>query len=121
MARSYIYALKDADRGIEALRRARDLGHKPGRRERMQLADAFKMRALQYWSGAQALEDTSKEKDMLSKAKEDMEAAIDLYSEIVPWGDSATQIKQLQALQSRIESRLKILEEPKSIWDWFKR
>ena len=79
------------------------------------------MRALQYWSGAQALEDTSKEKDMLSKAKEDMEAAIDLYSEIVPWGDSATQIKQLQALQSRIESRLKILEEPKSIWDWFKR
>jgi len=121
MARSYIYALRDADRGIEALRRARDLGHKPGRRERLQLADAFKMRALQYWSGAQALEDTSKEKDMLSKAKEDMEAAIDLYSEIVPWGDSATQIKQLQALQSRIESRLKILEEPKSIWDWFKR
>src|SRR5438034_44644 len=52
--------------------------------------------------------------------KRDTEA-IDVYSEIVPWGDSATQIKQLQALQSRIESRLKILEEPKSIWDWFKR
>jgi tetratricopeptide (TPR) repeat protein len=117
MARSYIYGLKEADRGMEALRRAEQLGHKPGRRERAQQADAYRTRGFQFWNGAKQLVDTPQEKDLLKKAKDDLEEALKIYSDLAPWGDSPSQIKAAQESLDRIKERLKFLDPP-SIWPW---
>jgi len=118
MARSYIYGLKDVERGIRALKRADDLGHKPGKREQAQFADAYKIRGNQFWSGSKKLRNTPQEEELLSKAKEDLERALDLYSDIAPWGESTTQIRSTQELLTEVTSRLDVVKPPKSIMNW---
>jgi Protein kinase domain len=118
MARSFIYGLRDVERGIRALKRADDLGHKPGKREQAQFADAYKTRAAQFWSGSKKLRNTPQEEDLLSKAKEDLERALDLYSDIAPWGESTTQIRSTQELLTEVKSRLELVNPPKSIFNW---
>ena len=123
MARVYIYALRDFDRGTSELERAESLGHKPGKREQAQRADAFKSRGLQYWQGATRLRDQPQEKDMLSRAKDDLENALSIYSEIAPWGDSTNQIRQVQDSLDKVQARLEQVDPPGSIfsWKWWKR
>ena len=118
MARSYIYGLKDVERGIRALKRADDLGHKPGKREQAQFADAYKIRGSQFWTGSKRLRNTPQEEDLLSKSKEDLELALDLYSDIAPWGDSTTQIRSTQELLTDVKSRLEVVHPHRSIFNW---
>jgi hypothetical protein len=119
----YIYSLKDFDRGTKELETAESLGHKPGRREQAQRADAFKNRGLQYWQGATKLRDQPQEKDMLSRAKDDLENALSLYSEIAPWGDTTGQIRQVQDALDKVQQRMEQIDPPGSIfsWKWWKR
>ncbi len=123
MARVYIYSLRDFDRGTSELERAESLGHKPGKREQAQRADAFKSRGMQFWQGAARLRDQPQEKDMLSRAKDDLENALSIYSEIVPWGDSTNQIRQVQDALDKVQERLDQVDPPGSIfsWRWWKR
>jgi tetratricopeptide (TPR) repeat protein len=123
MARVYIYGLKDFESGIKSLKRAETLGHRPGKRESGQLADALKNRGLQYWKVAAQLRDQPQEKDLLSKARSDLAEAIDIYAQIAPWGDSTAQIKSVQGVLEKIDSRLDLIDPVGSIfsWKWWKR
>jgi hypothetical protein len=121
MARTYIYGVKDFERGTRELERAEDLGHKAGKREHAQRADAFKTRGTQYWQAANRLRDKPQEKELLEKSRDDLENALEMYAEIAPWGDSTNQIKSIQETLDRIDSRLQIID-PGSIfsWKWWK-
>jgi hypothetical protein len=123
MARVYIYAERDFDRGTQELEKAESLGHKPGKREQAQRADAFKNRGLQYMTGAAKLRGQQQEKDMLSRAKDDLENALSIYSEIAPWGDTTNQIRQVQEALDKVQLRLDQLDPPASIfsWRWWKK
>jgi tetratricopeptide (TPR) repeat protein len=123
MARAYIYGLKDFESGVRALERAEDLGHTPGKRELLQRADALKNKAIEYWQGAAQLRGQPQEEELLAKAKDDLERALEIYARIAPWGDSAPQVKSVQAMLDKIESRLEVIDPPESIlpWEWWKR
>jgi hypothetical protein len=118
MARTYIYGIKDFQRGTQALERAERLGHKPGKREQAQRADAFRTRGVQYWQAAVRLKDEPQEKEMLQKGRDDLENALEMYAEIAPWGDSTNQIRAIQELLDKIEDRLEIIDPPGSIFSW---
>lgn len=123
MARVYIYGLKDFESGIQALKRAEDLGHKPGKRELAQRADALKNRGILYVKGAAQLADQPQEKDLLLKAKSDLGNALEIYAQIAPWGDSTAQVRQTQATLQKVQIRLAIVDPVDSIfsWRWWKR
>jgi hypothetical protein len=118
MARTYIYGVKDFQRGTQALERAERLGHKPGKREQAQRADAFRTRGIQYWQAAVRLKDQPQEKELLSKGRDDLENALEMYAEIAPWGESTNQIRAIQELLDKIEDRLQIIDPPGSIFSW---
>jgi serine/threonine protein kinase len=122
LGRTYIYNLKDVERGTQALKRAQDLGYSFGRREKGMMADAYSTRAVQYWDGATRLRDSEQEKELLKKAREDSQQALELYSEIAPWGDSTHQIRTVQDTLRRVEERLRIVDPPNPLfpWNWFK-
>jgi eukaryotic-like serine/threonine-protein kinase len=123
MARTYIYNLNDAERGMQALKRAEDLGHDFGRKDRSMMADAFKAQGLKAWEASERLRDSDQEKDLLSKAKENLQKALKLYSELAPWGDSANQLNQVEDALATVETRLKEVNPPNPLfpWNWFKR
>ena len=122
MTRSYLYGLKDFERGTGALHSAEQLGHRPGKREQAQLADAHSLRGNQCWQGAAALRDNPQEKELLHRAKDDLEEALKLYSEIVPWGESAKQIRATHDLLEKVKARLAEVDPPSIFsWEWWKR
>jgi eukaryotic-like serine/threonine-protein kinase len=123
IARVYIYSLKDIERGIQALKRAQDLGHDFGRRESAMMADAYKSRGLQEWDSAVRLKDSDQEKDFLKKAKDDLNESLKTYSGIAPWGESETQIQSVQDALGQVESRLKQLDPLNRLlpWNWWKK
>jgi len=123
MARTYIYNLKDSERGLQALQQAQSLGQAFGRREKGMMADAHQTRGLQYWDGAAQLRDSEQERELLKKAKDDLKKALDGYSEIAPWGDTPNQIRITQDTLNQVDDRLKVLEPPNMLfpWNWFKK
>ena len=123
MARTYIYNLRDIERGLQALQRAQSLGQSFGKREKGMMADAYEARGLQYWDGAVRLRDNEQEKELLKKAREDLKQALQGYSEIAPWGDTTNQIRIAQDTLNQVEERLKVLEPPNPLfpWNWFKK
>jgi tetratricopeptide (TPR) repeat protein len=121
MARSYIYGLRDYDRGMYALEQAEKRGHHPGKRERAQLADAHGNRANQYWQGAVKVQGSPTEKDLLHRAKDDLEEALKLYSEIVPWGETPKQIRAAHDLLDKVKERLKEVDPAVFSWEWWKK
>jgi serine/threonine protein kinase len=123
MARAYIYGLKDFDRGADALHRAEELGHRPGKREIAQHADAYRSRALQYRDSALRLRGSEQEEDLLERARDELKEAVRLYSEIAPWGDTMNQIRAAQDNLRQIEDRLDALNPPNPLfpWNWLKR
>jgi len=123
LGRTYIYNLKDIERGTQALRRAQGMGYSFGKREKGMMADAYSIRANQFWDAAVRLRDSEQEKELLKKAREDSKQALETYSEITPWGDSTNQIKIIQELLNRVEERLKIVDPPNPLlpWNWFKK
>ena len=123
MARTYIYSLKDTERGTQALQRARDLGHNFGRRELAMTADAYRYSGMQAWQGAKQLRDTDQENELLKRAQEHLRQALESYSRIVPWGDSTAQILAVQEALKHVEERLRELNPPNPLfpWNWFKK
>ncbi len=123
MARTYIYNLKDVERGLQALQRSQALGCSFGKREKGMMADAYMARGLQYWDGAVSLRDNEQEKDLLKKARDDLKQAVQSYSEIAPWGETTKQIRTAQDTLNQVEARLKTVDPPNLLfpWNWFKR
>ena len=123
MARTYIYNLRDIERGTQALQQAKDLGYNFGKRELAMTADAFKTSGLQAWDGAVRLRGTDQEKGLVKKAQENLKEAIDTYSKFAPWGGSTDQILATQAVLDQVNDRMKELNPPNPLfpWNWFKR
>jgi serine/threonine protein kinase/tetratricopeptide (TPR) repeat protein len=123
MARTYIYNLKDMERGTQALQRAKDLGHQFGKRELAMMADAYNYIGMQAWDGAKRLRGSDQEKEILRKSKESLRQAIETYSQIAPWGESTKQIRLVQGVLDSVEDRLKELNPPNPLfpWNWFKK
>ncbi len=123
MGRTYLYNLKDVERGIQALKRAQELGYTFGKRDKGMMADAYMARGLQYWDGSVRLRDSEQEKELLKKAREDLKQALASYSDIAPWGDSTSQIRTVQDTLKKVEFRLSIVDPPNPLfpWNWFKQ
>jgi eukaryotic-like serine/threonine-protein kinase len=122
MARTYINNLDDMDRGTQALERAQELGHNFGKRELAMLAEAHRRRGLQEIENANLVRGTDQEKELLKKAKTDLNEALKNYLQIAPWRDSTAQIPNVQNSLGEIERRLSELEKPNPLlpWNWLK-
>jgi eukaryotic-like serine/threonine-protein kinase len=122
LARTYIYYLGDMERGTQALERARELGITFGKRELAMKAEAFRIRGLQALDNSNLVQDTGKKKELLKKAKTDLDEAMKIYLQISPWADSAKQIPKVQASLKEVDQKLTNLDLPNSLlpWNWFK-
>jgi len=122
LARTYINNLGDTERGIQALERAQSLGHTFGKREIGMLAEAQRKQGLQCVENARLVEGTDQEKELLRKAKSDLDEALKNYLKIAPWSDSTAQIPEVQNSLVQVQQRLSELEKPNPIlpWNWFK-
>jgi serine/threonine protein kinase len=122
MARTYIYNLSDMERGMQALERARQLGHSFGKRELATMAEACRNRGLQAWDNAKAVRGTDQEKEFLKKALNDFNDALKAYMQIAPWGNSTTQILSVQESLAKVKQRLDVVDLPNSLlpWNWLK-
>jgi eukaryotic-like serine/threonine-protein kinase len=122
LARTYIYYLGDADRGAQALERAQNLGHMFGKRDIAMLAESHRKRGLQSAENAKLVQGTEQEKELLNKAKIDMQEALNSYLRIAPYGDSTAQIPEVQSALEQIQLRLDEIEKPNPLlpWNWFK-
>jgi eukaryotic-like serine/threonine-protein kinase len=120
MARTYIYNLGDIDRGTQALEHAQALGHSFGKREMAMMAESHRKRGLQNLDNAHLVRGTDQEKELLKRAKTDLDEALKNYLQIAPWGDSTTQIPFVQDLLTEIQTRLAELGKPNPLlpWNW---
>jgi eukaryotic-like serine/threonine-protein kinase len=122
MARTYIYNLGDIDRGTQALERAQALGHSFGKREMAMMAESHRKRGLQNLENANLVRGTDQEKELLKRAKTDLDEALKNYLQIAPWGDSTTQIPSVQDSLAEVQTRLAELDKPNPLlpWNWLK-
>jgi len=106
-----VYDLNDVEKAEEALNKAADNGHPPGRRERAQLADGYRRRADRIWRQSRGFaQSPDQERGYLQEALHDYARAQDLYQQAGLFGD--TPRNQLQAIQGqqRVEQRLTELQ-----------
>jgi eukaryotic-like serine/threonine-protein kinase len=122
LARTYIYAMNDMERGAQALERAQQLGHQFGKRDQAMLADAYRKRGLQDIENANMVRGSEQEKEYLKKAKNDLNEALKIYLQIMPVGDSAVQILSIRESLGQLDLRLSEMENPNPLlpWNWFK-
>jgi serine/threonine protein kinase len=120
IARTYIINLGDIDRGTQALDRAQALGHSFGKREIAMLAESHKKRALQNIENANLVRGTDQEKELLKRARADLDEALKNYLQIAPRGDSTAQILAVQNALGDVQTRLAELEKPNRLlpWNW---
>ncbi|HTS29685.1 MAG TPA: serine/threonine-protein kinase [Bryobacteraceae bacterium] len=107
LARVYAYGLKeDVDRVSQALKKAEALGYPMGNREKAYLADGYRDRAMRTAAKAQDLRGLPQEKDLLERARDDYQQALEFYQAIVPYAKSGENIVKVQKLLDDVNSRL---------------
>ncbi len=111
LANSYVYGTSDFEKGEAALRRSQELGIQPGKRERAELADAYRNRGYQLRRQAEQVAGLPQEKQFLLKAKQSFQQALEIYHTIAPWGQSMKYIKTLQENIEEIDVTLSVLQE----------
>ena len=110
-ARLELQSLQDFDRAYAALQLAEKRGY-AGKTERGELADAYRDRAnREFWS-SRDVRDLPQEKDLVGRARDDYQRAMDLYRSIVPYGDSAASIQSVQESLDSVNFRLNAIEHP---------
>jgi len=113
-ARLEIQDLKDLDRGYATLKQAENHGYTGGKRERLQLADGFRDRANREFWDSRNVRDLPQEKDLVTRAREDYQRALDLYQGIAPYESSAGAIQSVQESLDSVNSRLNQIEHPQA-------
>lgn len=111
LARLYAYALRDVDKAEEALRQADKRGHEMGRREKAQIADAYRDRAEKLVAEANRSGGLPEEGDFLKRAQKDFDRAQQLYRDIVPFGGSAANLRKSLDYMADIDGRLQAIKE----------
>ncbi len=113
-ARLEIQDLKDFDRGFAQLLQAEKDGYTAGRRERLQLADGFRDRGNREFWDSRNVRDLPQEKDLVERARDDYQRALDLYQGIAPYENSAASIQSVQESLASVNSRLSQIVHPPS-------
>jgi serine/threonine protein kinase len=106
-----IQDLRDFDRAYTALQMAEKRGY-TGNRERQQLADAFRDRANRAFWDSRNVRDLPQEKDLVTRARDDYQRALELYQSITPYGNSASAIQTVQESMVSVNFRLNEIEHP---------
>lgn len=118
LARTFIYGLEDVDRGADALKQAEKLGHHPGERETIQLADGYRARAESFSRTAQTLKGMPQERDYLSRASDAFREALTRYGTVAGFGNAAQSLRDTQKRLDRVEERLAELSKLEGGWPW---
>jgi serine/threonine protein kinase len=111
LARLFVYGLKDIDRAYGALQQAEKRGHPLGNREKASLADGYRDRGNRLFWDSRKVRDLPQEKEQIERAKADYERAGDLYEGIVPYGNSAAFLLDVQASLESVNFRLNEIEK----------
>jgi hypothetical protein len=109
----YAYALPDAAKTEEALRVADEHGHRWGKRETAELADAYRARAERAVREAENTMGLPEEEKFLASAQKDLERARDLYQSIAPFGSSTASLRKVYDNLDLIGRRKLEIEEEK--------
>ena len=111
LARLYVYGLRDIDKAYQALEEAQKRGYQLANRDKSQLADGYLARADRLWKDSSTMRGLPQEKDQIERAAEDYKRALQLYQEIVPWGNSSTNVTRIQVSLDNASLRLRQIEE----------
>jgi tetratricopeptide (TPR) repeat protein len=106
LARVYVYGLKDIDKANEALKQAANRGYKLGNRDQAQLADGYRDRADRLWLDSRSVRGLPQEKDEVSRAAQDYQAALKLYQSIAPYTNANEQIGKIENGLDSVNLRL---------------
>jgi len=110
-ARMDIQDLKDFDRAYTALQLAEKHGY-TGNHERQQLADAYRDRANRAFWDSRNVRDLPQEKDLVMRARDDYQRALELYQSISPYGNSVSAMQTVQESLESVSFRLNEIEHP---------
>jgi tetratricopeptide (TPR) repeat protein len=110
-ARLELESQQDFDRAYNELELAEKHGY-AGKSERGELADDYRDRAnREFWS-SRDVRDLPQEKDLVTRARDDYQRAMDLYRSIVPYGNSAASIQTVEESLDSVNFRLNAIEHP---------
>jgi hypothetical protein len=112
LMRTFIYGLDDVERGEDALRQAQKRGYTPGDRETAQLAEGHRVRAETLVRSARELAGLSQELQYLNRAADEYRRALDLYSQVPAFPDTARQMRIAQRALASTEERITKLTNP---------
>jgi serine/threonine protein kinase/tetratricopeptide (TPR) repeat protein len=110
LARVYVYGLKDIDKAYQSLQEAQKRGYQLGNRDKAQLADGYLARADRLWKDSSSMRGLPQEKDQIQRSAEDYKRALQLYQEIVPWGNSTSNSTRVQVSLDNVNLRLQQIE-----------
>ena len=110
LAKVYVSGLKDIDKANEAFRQAEKRGFPLGKREKAQLADAYRDRADRMSADARTVRGLPQEKNYIERARDDYQHALELYQDIAPYGNASASVVRVQKSLESVNSRLQDLE-----------
>ena len=110
LARLYVYNLRDVDAAEEALRQAGKRGFELGERETGHLADGHRYRGDQFLREADKAHSAREEKEYLERAKKAYQRSQDLYSSIVPHGESPGRLREVREELALVDVRMEAAE-----------
>jgi hypothetical protein len=109
LMRTFIYGLDDVERGEDALTQAVNRGYKAGDRETAQRAEGHRLRAETLVRSARALSGMAQELQYLNWAADEYRKALDFYSQVPAFGDTARQLRTVQRGLASTEQRIAAL------------
>jgi hypothetical protein len=102
LARVYAYGLDDIENGTKMIERLDQLGYSLGKREKATLADGLRVRGQRLWKESRTIGDFEHADEILAKAEEYLNRAINIYKDIIPFGNAARNLQQAQESIDRI-------------------
>ena len=110
LARTFIYGLEDIDRGADSLTQAQKLGYTPGARETAQLADGYRVRGAALFRAATTVNGLPQERELLTRAREAFQTALDHYAKIADMADVPPHIRTTQGFLTVIDRKIAELD-----------
>jgi serine/threonine protein kinase len=106
LARTFVVGLGDIDRGLDALRRAEQLGYPRGARETAQLAHAYDNRGETLEASARTAREIPQAIDYLTRAAQAYRQSLALSETVIDYGTAAERTLVVRRRLERVERRL---------------